>query len=242
VKTKTAYRPKNIPAETPEPPQPSETIRVEFTNNEIDPSIGIVGADEIPNPDEASEALKRQINALQQSEELQRQYATQARQQRPPSREEKLSAWRAQGAEESELGFLAQNPELIDRPDVTSQAAAAALHAGLQRGTDEFNNAVKVNFDRLMGRTEAQPAQPASTPAFFAPEPSQRSPAPDRAAMYSAPVSRTASPGSPRERSPAQVWLTPAEIEMARIAGISEVEYARQRQRLEREKRDGTRQ
>jgi alkylhydroperoxidase family enzyme len=79
MRLKSAYRPEkladNIPAEAPEPPQPSETTHIEFTNNKADPSVGIiVGADEIPQPDEATFALQKQLADLRKSEELQREY------------------------------------------------------------------------------------------------------------------------------------------------------------------------
>jgi hypothetical protein len=228
VKTKTAYRPKNIPAEeTPAPSddqeiiQPSASTTINFDTNKTDPPVAVVAVD----PDEAALALQNQLAHLKKSEDLQRQYAAQLARQRPPSREEKLSAWRAQGAEESELSFLEQNPELIDRPDVTSQAAAAALHAGLQRGTDEFNNAVKLNFDTLLGRAEAQ-AQAGER--FFQPRPVPATEPPGPAAFVSAPVSRREA-GGPRELSPRSVKLSPLEQEMARNVGISDAEYAKQK-------------
>jgi hypothetical protein len=132
-------------------------------------------------------------------------------------------------------------PALIDRPDITQQAVAAALHAGLERGTPDFHTAVENNFNTLMGRVEAQ-ATPAATPAFFQPPPS---PAPAQAspsAMYSAPPSRSAPGGGYREPSPSQVRLSPEEMQIAAASGISDTEYARYKLRLAREKRDGTRQ
>ena len=138
---------------------------------------------------------------------------------------------------------MEQNPELIDRPDLTSQAAGAAFAAGLQRGTDDFNNAVKANFDTTLRRDEAQ-ANPAmqATPQFFEPPPQPASSRPDRASIYSAPVSRQVPGTGYREPSPRQVKLSPIEQEIARGLKISDVEYAQGKLRLAREKATGERQ
>jgi phage I-like protein len=70
---------------------------------------------------------------------------------------------------------------------------------------------------------------------------SQRAAAPSESldsAKFSAPVSREniSYSGAPRGR----VTLTPVEREYARIAGVSEAEYVKQRQRLEQMRADGT--
>jgi hypothetical protein len=83
-------------------------------------------------------------------------------------------------------------------------------------------------------QSQARAAQP--TPAIFQPPPP-----PDRAAIYSAPVSRR-DIGGVREPSPSSVRLSPEEKEIAAVSGLSQVEYARHKLRLEAEKRRGERQ
>jgi hypothetical protein len=114
----------------PERVQPSERAPVDFTvDNKAEPAIAAVSADEIPEPDEATLALQKQLADLKKSEELQRQYAQQMAAQRQHaqrslSREEKLSAWRANGGDEGDISFLESHPEMIDRHDVTVAAYA----------------------------------------------------------------------------------------------------------------------
>jgi hypothetical protein len=242
ARLKTAYR-NSVETSAPsvpvddEPPQPSETTRVEFTNgaDKTEPSVAIVSADEYPQPDEATLALQKALADLRESERLQRMAQQHA--QRPMTREEKLELWKGQGMDDHEAEFLRGHPELIDRPEITQQAAAAALHAGLQRGTHDFNNAVKLNFDTMMGRVEAQ-ATPAATPAFFQPPPSPAPERPDPASVYSAPPSRREA-GSREPASPRQVKLSPAEQEVARNLGLSDLDYARQKLKLAQAKLAG---
>ena len=115
MKTKTAYRPKNIPVETPAPSvpvdderiQPSATTRIEFTNNKTDPAVAVVSADEYPQPDEATLALQKQLADLRKSEQMQREFATHVAVQRaaqaapaptlPAEPEDRIALWRQQG-------------------------------------------------------------------------------------------------------------------------------------------------
>jgi hypothetical protein len=212
VRTKSAYRtpllldtkvveadPRKAQMLPEEPIQPSETTRIEFTtDNKAEPAIGIVSADEYPQPDEATLTLQKQIADLKKSEELQREYALHVQAQRaaqmaapaptlPEGRAERIALWRQHGLSDDDATFLEARPAMIDHPQLTRQAVAAAEQSGLERGSDDFNIAVENNFNTLMGRAEAQ-ATPASTPAFFQPpEPSPRSPAaPDSGHVFRA--------------------------------------------------------
>jgi hypothetical protein len=242
LRIKSAYKtpaPDNIPEE---PPQPSETVRVEFIDK-TNPDKGTVAAIDTAIPDEAGEALRQQLNALRQSEELQKQFALHqraaqmAQRTQPMSREQKLEVWKSQGLSDSEADWLRERPALIDRPEITQQAVAAASRAGLERGSDDFHAAVENNFNTLMGRAEAQ-AAPATTPEFFSPPPA-RSPEPPGPASYvSAPVSRRAA-GSTMEPSPRSVKLSVLEQEIARNLGLSDVDYAQGKLRMMRAKANG---
>jgi hypothetical protein len=75
-----------------------------------------------------------------------------------------------------------------------------------------------------------QAPEPEPEPEFQPPPPSLP-PAPERAAIYSAPVSRETA-GTGYRPSPSSVRLSLAQREAAALAGVSEVEYARQLQKL----------
>jgi len=139
-----------------------------------------------PNCDEATERLKQQVAALQQSEEMQR---------------------------------------------LVAYASNQAAQYGYQPGTAEHQQATHQIIQHLANQ---KPAQPTPEPEPFRPQQSvQLPPEPDRAAMYSAPPSREAPSGNGRrELSPSQVKLSPLQRQAAALAGISEVEYARQLAKL----------
>ena len=255
MKTKTAYRPKNIPVETPAPSvpvdderiQPSATTRIEFTNNKTDPAVAVVSADEYPQPDEATLALQKQLADLRKSEQMQREFATHVAVQRaaqaapaptlPAEPEDRIALWRQQGLTPGDADFLAAHLELAAEPDLTRLASdEAAQHH--ERDTDAHRAATLEAFHRLQGQqAQARPVDPAG---FFEPPEPARSPArAEPSAMYSAPVSRTTSPGGYREPSPRQIRLTSEEAAMAAASGISETEYARQKLRLLKAKASG---
>jgi hypothetical protein len=172
---------------------------------------------------------------------MQREYARRMAQQaqRPLSREEKLAAWRANGGDEGDISFLESHPEMIDRHDVTVVAAEEAAQQGFERGTPQHREATREIFHRNIA-AQARPA--AADPAgFFAPRPA---PEPEsahdrRAAIVSAPVSRGTPSGETGYRPARQIRLTAEEQEYARVAGISDVEYARQKQKLALAKLNG---
>ena len=256
MRLKSAYREK--PVEAPnipeEPPQPSETARVEFTNgsDRAEPSVAIVSADEYPQPDEATVALMRQLDHLRASEQAQKDFAAQVAAQRaaqmaaqPPTREQKLAMWKEQGMDPEDARFLAENPQMVDLHDVTRVASEAAEQQGFERGTEAHRQATKEIFDQHLGQQQAQPAvsaRPATDPAgFFAPRPAP-SPAAayeQRASIVSAPVSRGTASYETGQRPARTIRLTAEEQEFARIAGISDVEFAKQKQKLALAKANG---
>jgi hypothetical protein len=165
ARLKTAYREKipaadNNPAPSvpvdEEPPQPTETTRVEFTNggDKAEPSVAIVSADEYPQPDEATVALMRQLDHLRASEQAQKDFAAQVAAQRaaqmaaqPPTREQKLAMWKEQGMDPEDARFLAENPQMVDLHDVTRVASEAAEQQGFERGTEAHRQATKEIFE-----------------------------------------------------------------------------------------------
>jgi hypothetical protein len=262
MKTKTAYRPKpeipeNIPAENTSaveaviaaPEAPAVAIEVK---PESEPPAETEAVREYEKQTTtaaaAAAALKRQVDALRQSEALLRQ-AVQP--QRPLTREQLLDQWRRGGVSDANLKFLADNPELIDGWQLTYHAANEATQRGHEPDSDAHREATKEIFHRYLAEAEKQaaqaqtPTEPAmtSTPEFFRPK--APPPARQQHAPVSAPVSRSIPNGGSRseyQQDPTKVHLSVEEKEIARASGISEIEYARQRLRLEKEKRDGIRQ
>jgi|1186.fasta_scaffold47613_2 hypothetical protein len=204
------------------------------------------------NSDDASVAIQNQVNALRKSEVLQRDRAAQAAtapqpslpQSLPDDREERIALWRQRGMTPQQADWLRENPRMIDRSDLTGMATGLADRDGYQPDDPLYFEVVKKHFNGLSEYEEQQhqlaaqrkPAQQ-STPAFFEPAPSR----PERSAIVSAPVSRDvpSSNREPRENASGRVTLSVAELEIARSAGLTPVEYARGKRELEQKKRDG---
>jgi hypothetical protein len=194
-----------------------------------------------PSPVNATGALKAQLEALKQSEELHRQRQAQALQPPPVTREQRLALWKQQGLSEAEMDFLRQNPQMIDFPQITSQAASEAMQAGHQRDSDSFREAMTVAFDNHLKRLAQQATAEQPTPEFFQPPPPPKPPT--RSNIVSAPVSREVPSGRPREENnPNRMTLSAEEMQIARASGISATDYARGKLRLQREKAAGERQ
>jgi hypothetical protein len=244
MRTKSAYRTKlaeNIPAETPnipeEPIQPSESVKINF-DAEAEPVAAIEAT-----ADEATLTLQKQIADLKKSEELQRNYARYAAQQQmaapdlPADPGARVALWRQQGLTSGDADFLAAHLELAAEPALTRRAAdEAAQHH--ERDTDAHRAATLEAFHRLQGQqAQARPtAEP--TPSFFAPPPQPQVRA-EPSALYSAPVSRQTQSASTGQRPARTVRLTAEEQEYARVAGVSDVEYAKQKQKLAVAKANG---
>ena len=174
--------------------------------------------------DDATLALRRQIESMRQSEQAQRQ---QAAQPQPMTREQRLEAWRQQGLSDAESQFFQNHPAMLDHPELTNFAVHKAKEAGFERGTEGIFAAVETIFNANHPQAQAPQPMP-ETPTFFEP------PAPRPARVgYSAPVSRSIpSGGSGRRSSPGQVTLSPQEVEAARVSGISVEDYAKQQTRI----------
>ncbi len=143
--------------------------------------------------DEATVRLKRTLEGLRQSEELQR-----------------LAAF----------------------------ARHQAAQQGFQPGTAAHQQVTRQIFDNhlahLQGQAEAATPATEPEPGLFRPSPEPR----DESAKYSAPVSRGDIGSYSRNRSPSSIRLSPQQREAAALAGISEVEYARQFQKLGQYKKE----
>jgi hypothetical protein len=219
----------------------------------VEPSADIPAEQKADHPaDGADFALKRQVEALRHNEQLQRQRMEQEQQarlmrearlqdMRPPSREEKLAAWKQNGLTAANEQFLIDHPEMIDHDQLTAYATQEALAAGVKADTDDFRHAVKANFDTAMRHIQAQAEIDQPTPAFFKPPPPPPpQPQPQtRAALTSAPVSRGVPSGDRLPSIPSRINLSAEERQIAAASGISDKEYAANKLRMMRMKATG---
>lgn len=211
--------------------------------------LPVVEAMEAPPVDEASAAFQKQIDALRQAEQVQRQ-----RQAAPPalpeSPEARLEIWKRQGISDDDAEHL---NDLIEYPAITAEAVRDANRQGLNPNSMEFHQAVRASFaNRIVARMHAPPEV---NPVEEALEQARRdvTEGPDlseprevrtsgRSSFVSAPVSReTMANGSYNSygERPGRVTLSIAQKEAAKIAGVSEAEYAANVLRLRQEKADG---
>ena len=193
--------------------------------------------------DAATAALKQRIAEADQAAELNRQVqAARMAQQRPPTRDELLEHWKAQGLSDANAAFLKANPDLIDGHELTILASNQATQEGHVLDTPEHREATKVIFHKWMAEAHQTAAAKINEPPpkFFepTPAPSASRQQPSKSSHYSAPVSREL-PGDYRAPDPRQVRLTAAEAEAAKISGISAAEYARQKLKYEQMKARG---
>lgn len=116
---------------------------------------------------------------------------------------------------------------------VTDQLEAARLNVihiqllrrGLQPGHPQYLSEIEKGL---------KASEPPGTDEGDEPQPQTR----ERASIMSAPVSREA-PSSSGKRTTTKVTLTPEQKEFAKIAGVTEVEYAKQLQKLDEAKQVG---
>jgi hypothetical protein len=208
---------------------------------------------EIKQADEAALALKKQIDQLHSAENYQRQRMEQEQQarlmrqarlqdMRPPSREQKIEAWKQAGLSAANEAFMWEHPELIDHHEVTRYATQEALASGVKPDSDDFRSQVKARFDSAMRRLQAESeVEHGPTPAFFAPPPPKPAsePAVRSAAMVSAPVSREIPSHDRAVSIPSRVSLSAEERQIAAASGISDKEYAANKLRMMRMKQTG---
>ena len=192
--TKTRYKPK--PYRDGGAVLADAEINIEVPADRLKPEADSV--------DGASRAFQLQIDALRQSEEIQRQRAAQAAQAQPA-----LTL--------KEAAFLKANPDFLDDHDLAHQALMRAHQGGHIADSDEFHSAVKSHWESLRPPPAVEDIAPAAL------EDLER---PSRASMVSAPVSREV-PSSHYPERPGRITLSAEMKDMARRLGQSEAEYAR---------------
>jgi hypothetical protein len=213
-----------------------------------------------PKVDEAGEALRRQYEELQKSEQINRQYQEQQtrRQQEQQAYVQQINQvfnfWKQSGLSPDQEQILRANTVLMIQ--LTDSAAQQATRQGHQFGTAEHIEAAKKAFFEQLEQARQHATAPQSTeplptagnqtdpametPPFFKPPPAKPPRTP--ASHYSAPVSREVPSGNPRpgyETDERRVTLSPDEKVIAKNSGISEVEYARNKIKMLRMKASG---
>jgi hypothetical protein len=134
---------------------------------------------------------------------------------------------------------------MMYEPKAMQKTMADIQAAGVQRDdSPEYFQAVEETFSRHLERKQKKAAAKAvaePTPEFFQPPPAPPPEQPEQAAssIYSAPVLRQVGGGG-YTPSPSSVRLSHQGREAAKMAGISETEYARQKLRMLQAQRDGT--
>jgi hypothetical protein len=183
-----------------------------------------------PEENDASLALKAQIDRLNHSEQLVRQ--------------QQQAANAARAANERRMSWLETTPGAKENAQALGPIHYEALDSGLIDTSPEY-------FAYLEQRLADLP-KPAAAAATRVTDDMQRLAAQDRAtqppprqrsyaSIVSAPVSREVpSTGSGRRQNSSRVVLTPQEQEMARISGVSLETYAREKLRLAQMRADGT--
>jgi hypothetical protein len=176
--------------------------------------------------DTAALALRKQIDALRQSEELQKQYTDAA------IRQNQLAIESAKRRNE----WLEKTPGAKDHVAELNVLHGAALQAGLADCSPGY-------FEFLEQQLAALP-QPAANAQHLVAEMRERTPPPpppprERAPIVSAPVSREI-PSHNGSRPTGKITLSAEQREAARMSGISEVEYGRQLLKLNQMKMDGS--
>jgi hypothetical protein len=196
--------------------QPAETVSVP-------PEAPSPAVDNPPPPEQleppqndATAALRAQIENLKRSEQIQHQ-------------QHEASVIAAQAAQRRQT-WLAQNPKAQHHIPELGEFHNAAMAAGLPDAGDQYFKFMQEQLDAIPDT----PMQP--TPEFFKPPP----PPSARAPAVSAPVSRSIPNGSGRRHLSGKVTLSPGEVEAARLSGISLEEYAKQKVLYENMRADGS--
>ncbi len=173
---------------------------------------------------EAQQALLAQLDALRESEGLQQQH-----QQALAAAEERRQAWLAGNSlAQQHYGHLAGFHN-------------EAMQSGLADSSPAYFNFMQDQLAALQSEDPAANAhmiaEELQARAAERAEPQAPAP-PSRSCIVSAPVSRGV-PSSTPGWATGKITLTPAEREAARLSGISEVEYAKHRLRLNAMKASG---
>jgi hypothetical protein len=188
------------------------------TEATVAPTIS-VAVDHSASPDHASEVLLAQLGAMRTTEDMQRQQIV-----------------AAQAAEERRAQWLASSPAANANYSALGPLHHAAINAGLVDTSPQYFHFMEQQLAALQAQ-QPQPAQLVEDMQRHAPP--GPPPEPARRVQVSAPVSREVPTSTGRRERSNSITLSPAEVQHARVAGISIEEYARQRLKLEAMKQSG---
>lgn len=132
--------------------------------------------------------------------------------------------------------WRANHPEYFSKRNKAAQLNWA-WEESLAEGYDIYSKAQVDRIEELLGLKKPAPKPTEEDEETVVVEPTVEERR--QASMVSAPVSREAPTGGRAETNPSKVKLTPAQKEAAAMAGITEVEYARQLLNLGKAKASG---
>jgi hypothetical protein len=188
-----------------------------------EPLAATVDVTQNDNPnDDASEAFKRQIEALKESERIQ---------------QERAAAAQAPALTKKEMQFLKDNPDFLDDHEIAHQALMRAHRGGHVLDSDEFHSAVKEHWQALR-----MPPARTSPASYDAPDLPDLPEASERTRNVSAPVSRETQANGGFNKygdRPGRITLSVQQKEAAKFSGLTEREYAEQLLRLREEQKNG---
>jgi hypothetical protein len=165
--------------------------------------------------------LREQLQALRNSESL--------------AQEAQRQAAIAAEAEQRRAAWLNQNEQAQQNFSALDGLHRQAVNSGLVDTSPAYFEFLNSQLESLQARQHRPADVVQEMRSRVAQEPVQAIPPPSRGPLVSAPVSRDAI-GS---NSPSRIRLSREQCEMARAAGITEAEYAKELQRLNEMKRDG---
>jgi hypothetical protein len=179
-----------------------------------------------PPEDDATVALRRQIESLQKSEHLHRQ--------------QNEALLLAHAAHQRRNEWLKANPKAQANREALGPIHHEALQSGLIDTSPQYFAYLEQRLaDLPADETPTMPQQP--TPEFFRPPPSPpapRPPGPNRV-LHSAPVSRDVPTSGSGARPRGKVTLTPLEREAAAMSGVDLETYAKNKLRYQQMRESG---
>jgi hypothetical protein len=191
--------------------------------------------------DDSRNVLLEQLHALQAAQEAQRQRMAMAP-RLPRNQDELIALWQAQGNSDREIKFLLSHAEQFRNPKAAQRALAKVAQERHPRDSDEFFQSLEQHLEHENNRKKDKAAAKAAAepvPEYFQPSPAPpEQPEQTASSIYSAPVSRQAGGGN-YQPSPSSIRLSREEQEAARMAGISDTEYARNKLKMLRMQQTG---
>jgi hypothetical protein len=208
-------------------------------------------ADQFAGP--ANQALREQIQKLHQAEQFQRARFEQMEQERqmrqarlaqmqPPTLEQTMEFLKERGVPLGDRQMLLENKDMLRHLNITDRCASEALASGLERDTEPYRDFIRQKFTTVMQHLQQQAGQDVPEPFRPSPPPAPQPQAQTRAAITSAPVSREVASGNGERYQShlSQVHLSADERAIASASGISDREYALNKLKLQKLKREGS--